>query len=166
MNERQQPIWVFLDGAASFSLSMLVCLIIQSNQIFAEIWGIHYIKKLTHQDDGLMAAAFLLLCPATGLLYGGTKMFFAAREAVRRKAHERDERMRAEGLEQGLEQGLERGLEQGLERGLEQGLERGLEQGSEQTRLRILSVLERYGVELPPDAKDELANGAHSKPGE
>ena len=87
---------------------------------------------MTHQNDGLMAATILLLLPAAGTLYGGIKMFFAAREAVRRKSRERDERMRAE--------------------------------GREQTRARILNVLERHGVELPPDVKDELVNGSRSKP--
>ena len=62
-------------------------------------------------------------------------MFFAAREAVRRKSRERDERMREEGREQ----------------------------GSERTRARILNVLERRGVELPPDVKDEIVNGSRSK---
>ena len=139
MNDRSS-LWTFIDGAASFSLSMLVCLIIQSNQIFAEIWGVHFVKELTHQNDGLMAATILLLLPAAGTLYGGIKMFFAAREAVRRKSRERDERMREEGREQGREQ------------------------GSERTRARILNVLERRGVELPPDVKDELVNGSRSKP--
>ena len=80
-----------------------------------------------------MAATILLLCPATGTLYGSVIMFFAAREAVQRKARERDERMRDE--------------------------------GREQTRVRILNLLEWRGIELPPDVEDELANGSRSKPG-
>ena len=147
MNDRSS-LWTFIDGAASLSLSMLVCLIIQSNQIFAEIWGIHFVKELTHQNDGLMAATILLLLPVAGMLYGGIKMFFAAREAVRRKSRERDERMREEGREQGLERGREEGREQ----------------GSERTRARILNVLERRGIELPSDVKDEIVNGSRSRP--
>ena len=128
MNERP-PLWFFLDGAAAFSLSMLVSLIIQSNQIFAEIWGVHFVKELTHQNDGLMASTILLLFPSTAALYGGIQMFFAAKEAVERRARARDERMREEG------------------------------------RLQILNLLEKRGVDLPPDVVEEYLNGSQSKPG-
>ena len=96
MNEKP-PLWFFLDGAAAFSLSMLISLIIQGNQIFAEIWGVNFVKELTHQNDGLMASTILLLFPSTAALYGGIQMFFAAKEAVERRARARDERMREEG---------------------------------------------------------------------
>ena len=99
MNERP-PLWLFLDGAAAFSFSMLISLIIQSNQIFAEILVLRFIKDLTHQNDGLMASTMLLLFPSTAILYGSVKMIFAAKEAVERRARARDERMRAQGREQ------------------------------------------------------------------
>ena len=146
MNDRP-PLWFFLDGAAAFSLSMLVSLIIQSNEIFAEIWGVHFVKELTHQNDGLMAATFLLLCLSTAMLYGSMQMFFAAREAVQRKARARDERMREEGREQGRVQGIEQGRQEGFERG----------------RIQILDLLERRGIELPPDVRNEYLNGSRSK---
>ena len=76
---------------------MLISLIIQGNQIFAEIWGVNFVKELTHQNDGLMASTILLLFPSTAALYGGIQMFFAAKEAVERRARARDERMREEG---------------------------------------------------------------------
>ena len=85
MNERP-PLWLFLDGAAAFSFSMLISLIIQSNRIFAEILVLRIIKDLTHQNDGLMAATMLLLFPSTAILYGSVKMIFAAKEAVEKKA--------------------------------------------------------------------------------
>ena len=130
MNERP-PLWLFLDGAAAFSFSMLISLIIQSNQIFAEILVLRFIKDLTHQNDGLMAATILLLFPSTAILYGSVKMIFAAKEAVERRAHARDERMRAQGIEQGIEQ----------------------------ERRRILNALKRRGIELPPDFDNDL-NGS------
>ena len=131
MNEKP-PLWFFLDGAASFSLSMLISLIIQGNQIFAEIWGVNFVKELTHQNDGLMASTILLLFPSTAALYGGIQMFFAAKEAVERRARARDERMR--------------------------------EQGRAQERRHILDLLEKHGIELPPDA-EEYFNGSRPKPG-
>ena len=99
MNERP-PLWLFLDGAAAFSFSMLISLIIQSNQIFAEILVLRFVKDLTHQNDGLMAATMLLLFPSTAILYGSVKMIFAAKEAVEKKAI-------AKGREQGIAQGIE-----------------------------------------------------------
>ena len=130
MNERP-PLWLFLDGAAAFSFSMLISLIIQSNRIFAEILVLRFIKDLTHQNDGLMAATMLLLFPSTAILYGSVKMIFAAKEAVERRARAKDERMRAQGREQGIEQ----------------------------ERRRILNALKRRGVELPPDFDNDL-NGS------
>ena len=97
MNERP-PLWNFIDGAAAFSFSMLICLIIRSNQAFAEVWGIHFIHDLTRENDGLVAAMTLLLLPSAAILYGGAKMIFAAKEAVEKKAREKG---RSEGIEEG-----------------------------------------------------------------
>ena len=135
MNERP-PLWLFLDGAAAFSFSMLISLIIQSNQIFAEILVLRFIKDLTHQNDGLMAATMLLLFPSTAILYGSVKMIFAAKEAVERRAHARDERMRAQGRERGFEEG----------------------------RRHILNALKRRGIELPPDFDSDLNGSGPASP--
>lgn len=135
MNERP-PLWTLLDGAAAFSFSMLVSLTIQSNPIFAEVWVIRIVKDLTHQNDGLMASTMLLLFPSTALLYGSITMIFAAKEAVERRAHARDERMRKEGIVEGIE--------------------KGREEGREKERRRILAALEHHGIELPPDIANDL----------
>ena len=111
MNERP-PIWLFLDGAAAFSFSMLLSLIIQSNQIFAEVLVLRFVKELTHQNDGLMAATMLLLFPSTAIMYGSVKMIFAAKEAVEKKAI-------AKGREQGREQERRRILNALKRRGIE-----------------------------------------------
>ena len=139
MNERP-PLWLFLDGAAAFSFSMLISLIIQSNQIFAEILVLRLIKDLTHQNDGLMAATMLLLFPSTAILYGSVKMIFAAKEAVEKKA-------------------IAKGREQGIAQGRAQGIAQGREQGFEEGRRHILNALKRRGVELPPDFDNDL-NGS------
>ena len=68
-------------------------------------------------------------------------MFFAAKEAVERKARARDERMREEGCKQGRIEGREQGLRE------------------------ILNALERRGVELPPDVVDECLNGFKTESG-
>ena len=135
MNERP-PLWLFLDGAAAFSFSMLISLIIQSNRIFAEILVLRLIKDLTHQNDGLMASTMLLLFPSTAILYGSVKMIFAAKEAVEKKA-----------------------IAKGREQGIAQGIAQGREQGREQERRHILDALKRRDVELPPDFDNDL-NGS------
>ena len=111
MNERP-PLWLFLDGAAAFSFSMLISLIIQSNQIFAEVLVLRIVKDLTHQNDGLMASTMLLLFPSTAFLYGSVKMIFAAKEAVEKKAI-------AKGREQGFEEGRRHILDALKRRGIE-----------------------------------------------
>ena len=138
MNQRPS-LWTLLDGAAAFSFSMLVSLIIQSNQIFAEVWVVRIVKDLTHQNDGLMASTMLLLFPSTAVMYLGVNMIFAAKEAVERRAQARDERMREQGREEGREEGIEK--------------------GRAQERRRILDALKRHGIELPPDIGKDL-NGA------
>lgn len=59
------------------------------------------LKGLTEQEDGVIIVATLLLFPATLALYGGLKVFFAAKEAVEKKA-----RMR--GREEALKEERER----------------------------------------------------------
>ena len=71
----------------------------------------------------------------TAFLYGSVKMIFAAKEAVEKKAI-------AKGREQGVEQERRRILD---------ALERD----------GILNLLERHGIELPPDLDNGL-NGSGS----
>ena len=128
MRERT-PLWAFLDGAAAFSFSMLVCLTIRSSQALADTWGIQHIHNLTLENDGLMAATILLLFPSAAFLYGGIRMIFAAREAVEKKA-----------------------------------LEKGIEKGRADERQRILNVLDKHGVQLPPNVDRDLNNSNGASP--
>lgn len=119
MNERP-PLWSFIDGVAAFSFSMLICLVIRSNEVFAEVWGISFIYDLTHENDGLVAAMTLLLLPSAAILYGGAKMIFAAKEAVEKKAREKG---RSEGIAKGRAEERRR-IQKLLER---QGIELSLD---------------------------------------
>ena len=124
MTERP-PLWTLLDGAAAFSFSMLVSLTIRSSQALADTWGIQFIHNLTRENDGLMAAAMLLLFPSTAFLYEGVKMIFAAKEAVEKKA---------------------------------------IEKGRAQERQRIMNVLDKHGIQLPPDVDRDLNNSNGAAP--
>ena len=79
------PLWSFLDGAAAFSFSMLVSLIIRSSQALADTWGIQLIHNLTRENDGLMAATILLLFPSAAFLCGGVKNDIRSQRSRREK---------------------------------------------------------------------------------
>ena len=64
-----------------------------------------FLSKLTAREDGVIIVATLLLFPTAGTMYGVSKMFFAAKEAVEKKARQRG---RVEGLEAGRQEERER----------------------------------------------------------
>lgn len=59
------------------------------------------LKSLTEQEDGIIIVATLLLFPTTAALYGGFAVFFAAKEAVERRA-------KAKGQKEGVQAERER----------------------------------------------------------
>ena len=61
---------------------------------------------------------------------------------VKRNISNYEERVRAEGLDQGRAEGLDQGLDQGRAEGLDQGLDQGRAEGRDQGRDQILSLLD------------------------
>lgn len=55
-------------------------------------WGISYLNSLTRQDNGVIILATLLLFPSTLALCGVLQMWFAAKEAVEKRAIKRGRR--------------------------------------------------------------------------
>ena len=90
--------WRFFDGSASVSVGMLVAVAFRYCGFCDDIPILGFINGLTRDDDGVIIVATLLLFPTTAALYGGLKMFFAAKEAVEKKARERGRR---EGRQEG-----------------------------------------------------------------
>lgn len=82
----------FIDGSASLTVSMLIAVIINKCESCASLRGIGFLKTLSDQDDGVIILATLLLFPTTIALYGVLQMFFAAKEAVEKRATERGRR--------------------------------------------------------------------------
>ena len=152
----RSPVWGFVDGAISVSGSMLLAVLVNACDSCGGIWLIGLLKGLSDKDAGLIVVATLLLFPTAVVTYGGLRMWFAAKEAVEKKAMERG---RERGLEQGREQGLEQGREQGREQGLEQGREQGREQGHQEERERVRRSMKERGM---PD--DEIAQILADKP--
>lgn len=61
-----------------------------------------------------------------------------------------------EGLEKGLVRGRVEGKEEGLVEGLEKGLVKGRVEGKEENREHTREVLEKAGVELSPEVREQL----------
>ena len=128
-------VWRFLDGSISISLSMLLAVSLNSCAFCEGLPILGFLRELTNREDGVIIVATLSLFPTTVALYGGFRVFFAAKEAAERKAKAREERAAA----------------RGLKRGLEQGLERGLEQGRQEERDRIATLLKEHNVQIPAE---------------
>ena len=97
-DDRNRSLWRFFDGAASVSASMALAVALNNCVSCDGLPLLGYLYGLTNREDGVIITATLLLFPTTTALYGGFKLFFAAKEAVERKARERGRR---EGIEAG-----------------------------------------------------------------
>lgn len=132
MNEdgRNTSLWRFFDGAASVSASMLLAVLANACVFCTDLPPFGHLNELTNRDDGVIIAATLLLFPTTAVLYGVFKMFFAAKEAVERKARER---------------------------GRQEGIRDGIRAGRQAERERLVAALEQQGVQLTPELASILA---------
>ena len=89
MGETANRIWGMVDGSISVSGSMLLAVLINNCQSCVGIWVIGFLKELSDKSAGVIVLATLLLFPTTLFIYGGLKMWFAAKEAVEKKAKEK-----------------------------------------------------------------------------
>ena len=88
-NDDNRSTWRFFDGSASISVSMLLAVIIDGCALCSRVPLLSILKGLTEREDGIIIVATLLLFPTTAALYGGFTVFFAAKEAVERRAKEK-----------------------------------------------------------------------------
>ena len=86
------------------------------------------LHQMTQWEDGVIIVATLLLFPTALALYGGFTMFFAAKEAVEKRAMERGRRV-----------------------GRQEGRQEGIQEGRDAERERISKTLAQYGVPLTPE---------------
>lgn len=91
-NDSNRSLWRFIDGSLSVSISMLLAVLVGRCGSCADHWGISHLKTLTEQDNGVIILGTLLLFPSTVALYGVLQMWFAAKEAVEKRAMERGRR--------------------------------------------------------------------------
>ena len=84
--ETSRVSWGVIDGVASVSGSMAASVAINRIDFSVSLPVIGFLKELSHAEDGVVIVATLLLLPTAALLYGGSKLIFAAKEAVEKKA--------------------------------------------------------------------------------
>ncbi|MDE2785234.1 MAG: hypothetical protein OXL37_01080 [Chloroflexota bacterium] len=104
-HDGNRSIWRFFDGAVSISISMLVAVLVNDCALCGQLPALGWLKGLTEREDGIIIVATLLLFPTTAALYGGFKVFFAAKEAVEKRARAKG---KAEGKAEGRKEERER----------------------------------------------------------
>ena len=105
MRQASDRIWGLVDGSLSVSGSMLLAVLINSCHSCADIRVIgpflEILKELSDKNAGVIVLGTLLLFPTTLTFYGGLKMWFAAKEAVEKKAMEKGRQV---GLQEGRQE--------------------------------------------------------------
>ena len=134
--------WRIFDGSVSVSASMLLSVLISRCDACAGIPVIGFLKELTGQEDGIIIVATLLLFPTTAALYGVFRMFFAAKEAVEKKA---------------MARGHQVGRQEGHQEGIKEGRQEGIKMGRKGERERIRKEFAEQGVTLTPEMERILS---------
>ena len=93
--------WRLFDGSIALTLSMLLAVLLRVWEGAASWPVIGTLHRITQWEDGVIIVATLLLFPTALALYGGFRMYFAAKAAADRRARERAERQREEGMVMG-----------------------------------------------------------------
>ena len=92
--------WRTFDGSIAVSFSMLLAVLLKLWKGAAGWPLVGQLHQMTQWEDGVIIVATLLLFPTALALYGGFTMFFAAKEAIEKRAMERGRRVgRQEGRE-------------------------------------------------------------------
>ena len=117
-------LWRFVDGALAISVSMLLAALLRDCLSCGGWPVLGYLHGLAARDDGVIIVGTILLFPTTATIYGGIKVFFAAREAVRRESREK---------------------------GRQEGIREGLQEGRQEERERIRKELAKQGVTISPE---------------
>ena len=117
-------LWRFVDGALSISVSMLLSALLRDCLSCGGWPVLGYLHGLAARDDGVIIVGTMLLFPTTATIYGGIKVFFAAREAVRRESREK---------------------------GRQEGIREGLQEGRQEERERIRKELAKQGITIGPE---------------
>ena len=121
--------WRLFDGSIALTISMLLAALLKVWEDAVNWPVVGLLHQMTQWEDGVIIVATLLLFPTALTLYGGFRMFFAAKAAAERQARKRAELHREEGVVK----------------------------GRKQERERIMKVLEERGMPLTPEQTKVLA---------
>ena len=81
--------WRFFDGSIAISASMLMAVLLRGCVGCDGLPVLGQLHRMTDWDNGVIIVATLLLFPSAAMMYGGMKLYFAAREAVRKEFREK-----------------------------------------------------------------------------
>ena len=81
--------WRLFDGSIALTISMLLAVLLRVWEGAASWPVVGTLHRITQWEEGVIIVATLLLFPTALTIYGGFKMFFAAKEAVERQARRR-----------------------------------------------------------------------------
>ena len=136
-NAGRAPSWGFADGSISVSASMLVAALINKCHFCTGIWVLEFLKELSDKSAGIIVLATLLLFPTSLFIFGGTNLFFAAKDAYERRQRKALEAARKVARQEGRQEGRLVGQEAERER-----ISRALEQQGSLTAEEIARILE------------------------
>ena len=125
--------WRLFDGSIALTISMLLAALLKVWEDAVNWPVVGLLHQMTQWEDGVIIVATLLLFPTALTLYGGFRMFFAAKAAAERQARKRAELHREEGRVLGVEEGMVKERER-IMKVLEVLEERGMPLTSEQAK--------------------------------
>ena len=85
--------WRLFDGSIALTISMLLAVLLRVWEGAANWPVVGALHRITQWEDGVLIVATLLLFPTALTIYGGFKMFFAAKEAVEKQAMRRGQKV-------------------------------------------------------------------------
>ena len=124
MDDINRGLLRIIDGTASVSVSMLLAALLKVWTGAAHWPVIGQLHQMTRWEDGVIIVATLLVFPTALTIWGGTELFFHARERVKQKFETR---------------------------GIEKGIDIGVERGRREERERIDKILKEQGIDVALD---------------
>ena len=128
MDNDSRALWRIIDGSASVSASMLLAALLKAWTAAANLPGIGLLHQMTRWEDGVIIVATMLLFPTTAALWGGSELFFLAKERIEKRYKER-----------------------GIKEGIPIGVEKGREEGRQEERERWEKWLKEQGIDARPE---------------
>ena len=132
MDNTTRRLWRIFDGSVSISASMLLAALLKAWTGVANLPGIGLLHQMTRWEDGVIIVATILLFPTAVALWGGSELFFLAKEHVEKRYEKKY-------------------TERGIKIGREEGRKLGIEEGRRLERERIRQEMQERGIDYNPE---------------